>query len=40
LYNGRIKVYYYQFFGPRPPKPGGELEQKGEQLMPNADELL
>lgn len=40
LYNGRIKVYYYQFFGPRPLKPGGELEQKGEQLMPNADELL
>jgi len=20
LYNGRIKVDYYQFFGPRPPK--------------------
>ena len=21
LYNGRIKTYYYQFFGPRPPRP-------------------
>lgn len=24
LYNGMIKTYYYQFLGPRPPKPGKE----------------
>jgi len=28
LYNGMIKCYYYQFFGPRPPRPSRPLQLK------------
>ena len=27
LYNGRIKCYYYQYFGPRPPRPKNEIQE-------------
>lgn len=29
LYNGRIKVYYYQFFGPKPPGSSAGFEDNG-----------
>ena len=28
LYNGRIQCNYFQFYGPRPPRPAGEAEEK------------
>ncbi len=27
LYNGRIKCYYYQYFGPRPPRPKNDIQE-------------
>lgn len=35
LYNGRIKVYYYQFFGPRPPK-GIKIDHTTQPATENA----
>ncbi len=43
LYNGNIECTYYQFHGPRPPKPGQDVEQKpakSRDTSANTDEAF